>query len=205
MLQPTRADTAAPWLAMVMADAADAPHARPPHPARTATPTASPTDTTAPDWDLITASLRRFALALCGNPDEADELTQQALARVLDRSPDYADHAGYLRQTLTNLWLERRRGLRREIARHTAAAISRLSSAIFPPPAHNLDQQEQIARARRAIDLLPPRQRAALAMRLIEQLSYDDIAAALDTTVAAARANVHLARESLRRTLGDDQ
>ncbi len=49
-----------------------------------------------------------------------------------------------------------------------------------------------------AVETLPHQQRAALIMRQYQELSYDDIATALDCTAEAARANVYQALKKLR-------
>ena len=54
----------------------------------------------------------------------------------------------------------------------------------------------------RAVDGLPEQQRAALIMRKYQELSYTEIADALDSTEAAARANVYQALKKLRMEFG---
>ncbi len=56
-----------------------------------------------------------------------------------------------------------------------------------------------LAGAISGIGALPPRQREALLMRVLGNSSYDDIAATLDTSPAAARQSVTSARRTLRR------
>jgi RNA polymerase sigma factor (sigma-70 family) len=48
---------------------------------------------------------------------------------------------------------------------------------------------------------LPPKQRAAIALRFVADAAYADIAAAMDTTEDAARRNVHEALKRLRLEL----
>ncbi len=55
--------------------------------------------------------------------------------------------------------------------------------------------------AKEAIDSLPARQRAALLLRVVEGLSYEAIAEALECEVGAVRANLHLARMKVRSRL----
>jgi DNA-directed RNA polymerase specialized sigma24 family protein len=57
----------------------------------------------------------------------------------------------------------------------------------------------------RAVDALPPRQRAALMLRRFHDLAYADIAASLGGSEAAARANVYQAVRKLRAAVEDDQ
>jgi RNA polymerase sigma factor (sigma-70 family) len=52
-----------------------------------------------------------------------------------------------------------------------------------------------------AVAALPPRQRAAVALRFIGDLSHREIAAAIGCTEAASRQSLHDGLESLRRQL----
>jgi RNA polymerase sigma-70 factor (ECF subfamily) len=49
----------------------------------------------------------------------------------------------------------------------------------------------------RAIDTLPERQRAALLLRAHEDMDYEEIAAALGTSVPSVKSLLHRAREAL--------
>jgi RNA polymerase sigma-70 factor (ECF subfamily) len=51
---------------------------------------------------------------------------------------------------------------------------------------------------RRAIDELPPKQRAAITLRHLEGMDYEHIAEILEITPSTARVHVRDARESLR-------
>jgi RNA polymerase sigma-70 factor, ECF subfamily len=65
-------------------------------------------------------------------------------------------------------------------------------------PIDRVVRRETIELVTRAIEALPHQQRAALIMRQYQELSYDDIAAALDCTAETARANVYQALKKLR-------
>ena len=162
------------------------------------TPSTSPARE--PDWPELRRVLVRFATALARNADEAEDLTQQTFAALLAKAPESADHLGYARTTLTRLWLDRQRSLRRRLRVLRAAAAGMLD---HKPDRDPLDTREQVERARRAIEALPPRQRAALVMRLVEGLDYDTIASTLGCDAGAVRSSLHLARARLRECLGD--
>ncbi|MCC6415774.1 MAG: sigma-70 family RNA polymerase sigma factor [Opitutaceae bacterium] len=61
---------------------------------------------------------------------------------------------------------------------------------------------DQAAAARRALDTLPPRLRAALALREIEGLSYEEIAAVLKIPVGTVMSRLYHARRMLGQKLG---
>ena len=76
------------------------------------------------------------------------------------------------------------------------------------PPGYIWDASNQVVkdpdeRVRRAIETLPPMQRAVVVLRLVEELDYADIAATLGCSVQAVRANLHLGRQRVRRLAGE--
>jgi RNA polymerase sigma factor (sigma-70 family) len=154
----------------------------------------------APDWSEVADSLRRVAFALTRSADEADDLTQETLATLLARRADRPAHAGYARQTLIRLWLDRQRSLRRRLRR--MARLARVSER-WHADRDRVCVAEQHERVRRAIAALPPRQQAVLVLRVIEGISYDEISRTLDCSVEAVRASLHLARRRVRRTVGE--
>jgi RNA polymerase sigma-70 factor (ECF subfamily) len=70
------------------------------------------------------------------------------------------------------------------------------------PVADRVERQALLAAVTRAVKELPDQQRAALIMRKYQELSYAEIAAALECTEAAARANVYQAVRKLQTKFG---
>jgi len=64
--------------------------------------------------------------------------------------------------------------------------------------ADRVERETLLAAVVRAVETLPDQQRAALIMRKYQELSYAEIAAALECTEAAARANVYQAVKKLQ-------
>lgn len=174
-----------------------------------------PTDTASPhtsprpvidaqvDWEVISRRLRRYAIALTGDIDQAEDLAQQTISALLTKAPQHADHMGYARQTLTRLWLDRERSVRRRIRRLLSLAAG--SVAWTMPREAPAEMHEQLGRLQTAIAALPSRQRAAITLRLVEGLEYAQIAEALGCDIGAVRANLHLARARLRHVLEDSE
>ena len=69
-------------------------------------------------------------------------------------------------------------------------------------PTDRVERRQLIDAVTRAVEALPHQQRAALIMRQYQALGYGDIAAALDCTDEAARANVYQALKKLRAQFG---
>lgn len=166
-----------------------------PCPAESATPDALPRAIPLPvDWRDLSDRLRRYALALTRRDDEADDLVQHTLATLLARAPDKAGHLGYARTTLTRAYLDRERSLKRRLARTLAIAWQ-------SGGATGARSDDSSSALHEAIDALPARQRAALVLRLVEELDYPQIAAALECSPEAVRSNLHLARAAVRRSM----
>jgi RNA polymerase sigma-70 factor (ECF subfamily) len=68
--------------------------------------------------------------------------------------------------------------------------------------ANRVEQKALLAEVTRAVEALPDQQRAALIMRKYQELSYAEIAAALECTESAARANVYQAVRKLQAKFG---
>lgn len=70
-------------------------------------------------------------------------------------------------------------------------------------PRQDLEDQERKARFERAIASLPPKQRAVLALREVQGLSYDEIAAHLGIARGTVMSRLFHARRLLVQKLGD--
>jgi RNA polymerase sigma factor (sigma-70 family) len=152
------------------------------------------------DWTALSGRLQRSALALTGSHADADDLTQQTLATLLARRPDKVSHVGYARTTMLRLWLDRQRSLRRRLGR-----LGRLATGLEPWHVDRDDSgvHEETVRMQEALGKLPPRQRAVIVLRLVEELDYAQIAETLQCSVGAVRSTLHLARARLRDALGE--
>jgi RNA polymerase sigma-70 factor (ECF subfamily) len=64
-------------------------------------------------------------------------------------------------------------------------------------------REERAAQVRRAVATLPPKQRATLILRMYHELSHEEIAGILGSSVGAVKANFFHALGNLRRQLGD--
>ncbi len=159
-----------------------------------------------PDWPAIRQRLVRVARALSARPDdaqEAEDLAQESLARLIAahaRTPTL-DPDRLAHRTLVNLFLDRKRRLRRALSRalrwHSAGA----ATPAPPGPVASLQRSEEVERALGAIDRLPPTQRVVLVLRVLEGLPYEAIAESLGSNVPAVRATLHVARTRLARAM----
>lgn len=161
-------------------------------------------DATASEWASLADRLRGCAAALVGRArrELADDLVQDALARLLARGPAPPPYP-IARTTLVRLYLDHERSAARRARRAVRWALMRprFAAAAAGPD----EQAEQAHRVALAVEALPPKQRAALTLRAVEGLSYACIAEALGTTPHAARAALHEARARLRSALAGEE
>jgi len=142
----------------------------------------------------------RYLHRLAGRATDADDLFQETFLRAFGAfgrlRPD-ANHRAWLYRIATNAFLNHRRdrGRRGEIEMPGNLADGRPSAERM----HELSADA--ARARTAIRRLPRRQRAAFVQRVLEEMSYRDIAAGLGCSEQTARAHVSQALRRLRRNL----
>jgi RNA polymerase sigma-70 factor (sigma-E family) len=142
--------------------------------------------------------LRSAALILGRDRDHAEDLVQEALARVYVRWRSHGiEHPdAFVRKTMVNLALSRGR---REVVRQ--AFLRRQ-----PPPESHLDPAvDEASFVWAAVASLPTRQRAVIVMRYYEGLPYEEISRILGISAATARSQCLRARETLRRSLQETE
>ncbi|MDR6174910.1 RNA polymerase sigma-70 factor (ECF subfamily) [Nocardioides zeae] len=141
----------------------------------------------------------RYALRLVSGSDaDAKEVTQEALISAWKGIGTFAGRSS-LRTWLFRLVHRRAADLNRH--RRPTPIDDDLLSAMARPsednPLRHVERVELLRALQAALDELPWHQRAAWLLREIEGMSYDEIAAALDTTVGAVRGHLHRGRRTL--------
>jgi len=155
--------------------------------------------------------LTRFALLYTNDMDDAEDVVADVLAALWGARENLvvrSDLETYLFGAVRN---KARQGHRNVSRRHAAAArfiadegVSPAMGAPVPLPDVMAAEDELLARRlRQAIEELPERARAAMALRWDEQLEYDAVAAVLGISVAAARQTVHRAILAIREKLAE--
>lgn len=146
----------------------------------------------------------RFARAMTGSREAAEDVTQEAFVVLIRLLPGYrpeqASLSTYLYGIARNVSRDR---LRRE--RRLVAFMSRvLPPASDPQP---LDPLERVVATeigtdvRRALARTPVKHREVLILCDVHDLAYAEAAAALGLSVAAVRSRLHRARQLLRKHL----
>ena len=141
----------------------------------------------------------RAAYRLLGGAAEAEDAAQDAFLKILDAAQRYRPTASfrtYLYRVVTRLCLDR-------LQRKRPIYVDRLPprASDDPGPPDVLARQEDKRAIRRALEALPARQRAALILRHFEDLSYQEIADAMDISVKAVERLLARARDALQVSL----
>ena len=137
--------------------------------------------------------LVRYATALCGDPAEAEELVQSALVRVALRWPfvrDKDNPDAYVRRAIANGYLTAWRRVRK----HEVTVAE-------PPELLAADRTagvDDVMTVRRALATLPPRQRAVLVLRYLEDRSEQQTAEILGCSVGTVKSQASKALGKLR-------
>jgi RNA polymerase sigma-70 factor (sigma-E family) len=141
-------------------------------------------------WDR----LLRTAYLLTGNQHDGEDLAQAALARAYSRwrrvrAADDPD--AYVWRIMLNLHTERRRRL---------SFLRERPTGDLPEDA-TADASEQVLLRgvlRRALALLPPRQRAVVVLRYLEDRSETEVARLMGTSIGTVRTHAFRALTRLR-------
>lgn len=143
-----------------------------------------------------------LALQLLGNADDATDVVQDAIVKVLAPRGGYDPAAGALAP-----WFLRvvRNGcidlLRRR--RPAGVDVAELSDPA-PGPQAVLEASQRDAELQAALARLPAGQRQVIVLRDYMDLSYAEIAAVLDVPAGTVMSKLHRARGALRKELTDD-
>lgn len=142
----------------------------------------------------------RLALRLTGNREEALDVVQEtmfAAYRNRSRFRGEARFSTYLYRIGVNFSFA---ALKKHKGRHNVPIedVRGLASP-EPSPAREFRRAELAGRLKQLVDRLPPRQKAALHLRLYEDLSFNEVAAALGCRPATARTLYFFGLQGLRR------
>ncbi len=135
-----------------------------------------------------------LASSLTGSRERGADLAQEAMVRAYRSwsSVGRLDRPGaWTRRVLINLAIDEHRRVQRE-----DRAMARLPRGAATPAAE--PRSEEFWRAVRA---LPERQRAAVALHYLEDMSVNDIADLMEITTGTVKTSLHHARRALAEAL----
>jgi RNA polymerase sigma-70 factor, ECF subfamily len=164
-----------------------------------------------PFFEELSERLYRFTLKRCGAPDEAEEVTQEALLVILRRLPIIEEEVAVVPWCFgvaRTLCLKRMSGAQKRARREGSLEelIERGSDELLA--AHTArEAEEEVGRelsweeTQRALQLLSPLYREVLLLRDVEGLSAEEVSQVVGASVGAVKSRLHRARAELREAL----
>ncbi len=146
-------------------------------------------------WAWNTAS------RILGRAEDAEDIVQDAFMRLLDAAPRYRPTASfrtYFHCIVTRLCLDHARK-KRPIYPGNVPEVEDSN----PLPPASIQTREKRESIRAALNTLPPSQRVAVILKYYEEMSYQDIASAMQVSRKAVERLLARGRASLGRFLGD--
>lgn len=150
------------------------------------------------------------AVRLLGRAAEAEDIAQSVFLKAFERFREIGSSAtagGWLKTVTTNLCLNhlsRYRGRWQffsELERDGELDSWVVPAASGVSPLGALEAAERAARLEQALRNLPDHQRVPLVLFHFEEMSYEDIAARLGTSLGKVKTDIHRGRERLKTVL----
>lgn len=145
----------------------------------------------------------RLVLRLCGNPDLADDLTQEVALRAHEALAGFRGRAGeftWLYRIAVNVVRRYRERRQVETVSWDAPQLSRIPSPASPSE-DGVGDFRRIVRA--ALLRLPEELSTPLILQVYEGLKYREIAQVLEIPIGTVMSRLHAARKRLREELKD--
>jgi RNA polymerase sigma-70 factor (ECF subfamily) len=165
-------------------------------------------DALASVYDAYQAALYRYAYRLLGDEGLAEDCTTETFSRLIKALSTGGGPAQFLKAYLyrtAHNWIadQLRAGALGPVSLDGLvdddAAQEPISDA--PSPAQVFEQRHDARHVRRALALLTDEQRLVIVMKYFEDLSNDEIAAAINKPVGAVKSLQHRGLAALRRAL----
>ncbi|PPC87331.1 MAG: RNA polymerase subunit sigma-70 [Hyphomicrobium sp.] len=149
--------------------------------------------------------LRRFAFALTGRQDEADDLVQSACLKALDRLSQYEVGTrldSWMFKIVQTTFLDEVRSRSRR-AKDTVVNED-INAVGFDARIHErTEARADLAIIRAKINELPAEQRELLALVVVDGMSYQSAAEVLDVPIGTVMSRLARARKKLASALQD--
>lgn len=160
-------------------------------------------------FDIIVERHRRSVYHLCyrfvGNHEDASDLSQDVFLKAYRGLGNFrggSSFATWLYRIGVNACLNRV-SVKKPIVEELDAR--QLVDTRSESPSERVLREERGARVREAITRLPAKQRATLILRMYRELSHEEIAELLGSSVGAVKANFFHALGNLKKLLGDER
>jgi len=153
----------------------------------------------------------RLAYRLLGDPDDAGDAAQETFLRAYEHLPRFradGNFRNWLLTIATNHCMSYRRYRRRRVMEPLDETVKGEPPDWAPQTPANPERvaegKQELDRIRKAIEKLPPRQKAAISLFTLADLSIAGVAEIMRCSQGTVKATIHRARENLRRTLEEE-
>lgn len=146
--------------------------------------------------------LRRFAVTLCGNLADADDLLQATVEKALRRQESYKTGLrldSWLFKIMQNHWIDEKRKLGR---RGVTVAIEEQHSLIGENGVETQEHRQAAQKLLAIVATLPEPQQLVVACILVDGQTYEETAAMLDIPVGTVMSRLFRARKTLQGFAG---
>ncbi|HMM10534.1 MAG TPA: sigma-70 family RNA polymerase sigma factor [Bacteroidales bacterium] len=150
-------------------------------------------------------------LRMCGNHDDAEDLTIEAFGKAFSKlhqySPDYGFSTWLFRIAANNaIDFKRRTRIKQvsiEAGTETSPVALKQMADSEPDPENKLILDQQVKLMRQLVAKLRPRYRNLIELRYFDELSYEEIAQRLNLPLGTVKAQLFRAREFLIHIMRD--
>lgn len=145
--------------------------------------------------------LRRFARSLTRSADEADDLVQTALERALRSLESWQPGTrldAWMFRIMKNAWIDE---VRSRTVRTRVFAPEEAGAGVGSDGAAQMETHLEAQRVRAAMEELPDEQRIAVALVLIEGLSYREAADLLEVPIGTLTSRLARGRAAIEARL----
>jgi len=136
------------------------------------------------------------------NPQDAEDAAQEVFLKAYRKLKDFRPESSlytWLYRIGVNTCLDHKRKFRPEPLKNESLAESLLS--VEPSPESRFQSKEIGQAIQSALEQLPKNSKAAIVLKEIEGLSYDEMAEVLQISIGTVKSRISRAREELRRLL----
>ena len=146
--------------------------------------------------------LRRFSLTVAGNVQDAEDLLHTALERALRHESSWQRGTrldSWMYRIIRNLWIDERRA-----KRNLNVSLEVAGDDVLEDRHESAEHLLDLAQARRALLSLPEEQRSVLCLVVLEGMTYQEAAAALDVPIGTVMSRLSRARAAMVSRLSHD-
>lgn len=148
-----------------------------------------------------------IAYHFVGRSEEADELTQEIFVRVYEGLESFepgGNLPGWLLRVARNFCVDnyRRRKLERSLtSKEEPDGVTAATPSRAPDPYDVLEQKDLAQWLRAALDRIAPELRQAVILRDLQEMSYDEMATAMEVPLGTVKSRINRGRLELARLL----